>query len=265
MAEMDFMDEEAVELSLEERLRVDRLFEELCSGAALLHFASDLQTMAARQTDELLDISAKTLETDIGDCLSRLTKLMGRMGLTAVEKFVLRKPYDRGRRLFEKYQRCRISLDRLVGELDRSRIRAAKSAAALERVYEENVRCQRELQLCILAGLRAAVPGGASLGDVKALERRIHDLRISRTLSMQVAAQIRIIQENERQMAEKIQTSIIAVVPLWKTKLAMLMSLKCQAEDAMETQAAIVDAATDVMKIYARAVREHEILRTKTL
>jgi uncharacterized protein YaaN involved in tellurite resistance len=93
---------------------------------------------------------------------------------------------------------------------------------------------------------------------INRFEKRLHDLKLSRTITLQTAPQIRMIQANNRTLAEKIQTSILATIPIWKSQLVLALSIHGQ-KNAAELQKSVADTTNEMLK------KNAEMLQSSTI
>ena len=91
--------------------------------------------------------------------------------------------------------------------------------------------------------------------QINRFERRLHDLQLSRTITVQTAPQIRIIQSNNRTLAEKIQTSILATIPIWKSQMVLALSLHGQ-KNAAALQKTVSDTTNDMLRSNAELLEQ---------
>ena len=149
----------------------------------------------------------------------------------------------------------------------------------LEMLYEHNARFHAELTAYIEAGkrkleeartvelprLKAQADASGALMEaqqvrdlseqINRFERRLHDLQLSRTITVQTAPQIRIIQSNNRTLAEKIQTSILATIPIWKSQMVLALSLHGQ-KNAAALQKTVSDTTNDMLRSNAELLEQ---------
>lgn len=171
------------------------------------------------------------------------------------------------------YGEITLLVDRLAAELDRARLMLLKDISLLDTMYDKNLAAYRALSLLISAGEEAlgrfraektplsagGIPGlDGSRERAEAAERfaqRLHQLRLSQNVSLQMAAQILLSQFNQRLLADKLQQSLYQAIPLWQNQLAMALNIQRQHEhlgnyrDSMRT-------ATDAMRHNTRELKE---------
>jgi uncharacterized protein YaaN involved in tellurite resistance len=169
-----------------------------------------------------------------------------------------------------RYEKVSTQIDRIVEELEKARMQLLKDIAMLDTLYEKNHAYLSELDVYIAAGqlklnlvyeqelpefekdaAASADPADAQrLHDYKQMihrfEKKLHDLKLSRTISIQTAPQIRLIQNNDQLLVEKIQSSILNTIPLWKNQVVIAISIFRQ-NKALELQKNITKTTNDLL------------------
>ena len=182
-------------------------------------------------------------------------------------------------RFAARYQKVATSIDRIVDSLERARMGLLKDITVLDKMYDLNLEYLKQLDLYIAAGDQlledlqtraipeAEVEARASddpmaaqrLADlnqaVARFERRVHDLKLTRMIAIQTAPQIRLIQGNDQNLVEKIQSSILTTIPLWKNQIIIAISLYRQ-QRAVELQRQVSDTTNELL------TKNAELLRT---
>lgn len=181
-----------------------------------------------------------------------------------------------------KYDKAEANVDKIVKALQGHQMKLMKDAATLDKMYELNLTYFKELTMYILAGkkklaevrnveLKALVEKAHATGraedaqaaqDLEAMctrfEKKISDLDLTRTIAMQTAPQIRLVQNNEVTMVEKIQTTIVNTIPLWKSQMVLALGIANSAE-AVRAQNAVTTMTNDLLK------KNAEMLHTSTV
>ncbi len=182
-------------------------------------------------------------------------------------------------RFSARYQKVATSLERIIDALERSRMALLKDLTVLDKMYELNMDYLKQLDVYIAAGEEALqelhavkIPAleaeVAASSDVMAaqrladlqqaatrFERRLHDLKLTRMIAIQTAPQIRLIQSNDQNLVEKIQSSILTTVPLWKNQIVIAISLYRQ-QKAVELQKQVTDTTNELLAKNAELLRE---------
>ena len=235
------------------------------------------------------DFSASTLNNirskdmgDVGGMLTSLTVELQGFNFSEEEKRGLRGLLRRGQNriavLKAQFDKAEVNVNKIVSSLERHQVVLMKDIALLDRMFELNAGYFKELTMYILAGkkrlqevqdvdLKAAQEKASASGlpeDAQAandlanminrFEKKIHDLELTRMISVQMAPQIRMIQNNDAMMLEKLQTSIVSTIPLWKSQMVMALSME-HSRQAMEAQRSVNDMTNELLKKNAEALK----------
>lgn len=249
----------------------------------------------AKFADTLLDRVKGKDSGVIGDQLSSLImKIREYDPLSAEEKsgnFLAKLPIIGS--LFKKGVEAKIDhmsltsqVDSIASHLDNSMVGLLRDNERLEQLYLKNFDYYKEVSLFVEAGkakvkeiketqlpaLQKAADESKDLLDAQKVkdlmenlnrfERRLHDLEISKTISMQTAPQIRIIQNNNQQLAEKIQGSILSTLPIWKSQIVLSLSLDEQGR-AAQLQKDVSDTTNELLRKNAEALQQNSIATAK--
>ncbi len=177
-----------------------------------------------------------------------------------------------------KYDKAETSVDKIAAQLEAHQIQLMKDVAMLDQMYQVNLSYFKELSMYILAGKqrlnevrtttlpelmekakKSGLPEDAqAANDLDALcnrfEKKIHDLELTRIISIQMAPQIRLVQGNDTLMTEKIQSTIVNTIPLWKSQMVLALGLS-HSQDAMEAQRKVTDLTNELLKKNADALK----------
>ena len=170
-----------------------------------------------------------------------------------------------------KYDDTEVNVNKIVEALEAHQVQLLKDIAMLDRLYEQNLKYFKELSMYIAAGklrleefraneLQTAYDKANASGlpeDAQAakdlsdkadrFEKKIYDLELTRNISIQMAPQIRMIQSSNQLMAEKIQTSIVNTIPLWKSQMVMALGIS-HTQKAMEAQRSVTDLTNELLR-----------------
>ena len=164
-----------------------------------------------------------------------------------------------------KYAVAEVNVDRISGELEKHQLKLMKDVAVMDQMYEKNLSYFKELTMYILAGkqkleqerattlaaLREKAEDAQAANDFEnkciRFEKKLHDLELTRVISLQTAPQIRMIQNNDALMIEKIQTSIMSTIPLWKNQLVLTLGIE-NSRRAMEAQRKVTDVTNQLLQ-----------------
>ena len=178
-----------------------------------------------------------------------------------------------------KYDKAEDSVNGIVSALENHQIVLMKDIAMLDRMYEMNLAYFKELTMYILAGKKrlekersttlveltekakaSGLPEDAqAANDFSSMcdrfEKKLYDLELTRMISIQMAPQIRLIQNNDSMLSEKIQSTIVNTIPLWKSQMIISLGL-AHSSQAMDAQRAVTDMTNDLLKKNAKALHQ---------
>lgn len=178
-----------------------------------------------------------------------------------------------------KYDKCENSVNSIVSILEQHQITLLKDISMFDELYEMNLTYFKELSMYIIAGKkklkqerettlvemkekaqRTGLPEDAQAANDFAekcvrFERKLHDLELTRMVSIQMAPQIRLVQNNDTMMTEKIQTVIMNTIPLWKSQMVISLGI-AHSKQAMEAQRAVTDMTNELLRKNAEALHQ---------
>ncbi len=181
-----------------------------------------------------------------------------------------------------KYAKAEESVTMISGELERHQVVLLKDITMLDKLYEMNLDYLKELTMYIAAGKKKlayerenTLPGYLAKAKETGLpedaqaandfseicdrfERKLHDLELTRMVAIQMAPQIRLLQNNDSMMSEKIQTVLVNTIPLWKSQMVLALGI-AHSEEAMKAQRSVTDMTNELLKQNA------ETLHTSTV
>jgi len=184
--------------------------------------------------------------------------------------------------LKDRYDSAEENVDKIAKALEDHQIVLMKDAATLDKLYELNLTYFKELTMYLLAGrqrlaqvrendlveLTAKAHASGSTEDAEAVqklsaacnrfEKKLSDLDLSRTVAMQMAPQIRLVQNNEMLMIEKIQTTLVNTIPLWKSQMLLALGL-ANNEEALRAQSAVTDMTNELLRKNAEKLKQSTI------
>jgi len=257
---------------------------DVTDAQAVLSYGLPAQTRIANFADSLLS-DVRNKDAGIGgeavtDLLDKVRDLDvdalsagGRSKIPLLGRFA-----NSFERFAARYQKVATSIDHIVNALERTRMALLKDMTVLEKMYELNLDYVKQLEVYIAAGeevlrelyavkipaleaeiaIADDVMGAQRLADLRQattrFERRLHDLKLTRMVAIQTAPQIRLIQSNDQNLVEKIQTSILTTLPLWKNQIVIAISLYRQ-QNAVELQRQVSDTTNELLAKNAELLR----------
>jgi len=255
------------------------------TNTVLQYGAAAQKNIAEFSESTLNNIRTKDMG-QVGDMISNLVTELKGFNFSPEEKKGLKglfkKATNRISVLKAQYEKAETNVDKIVEMLEQHQITLMKDVALLDKMYKLNQTYFKELSMYILAGklrlkelreneLAALEAKAAETGlpeDAQAandfanmlnrFEKKIHDLELTRMISIQMAPQIRLIQNNNSLMIEKIQTSIVNTIPLWKSQMVLALGLH-HSKQAMEAQRAVTDVTNELLRRNAEALKAGSI------
>jgi len=252
----------------------------LYGAAAQKHIAdfsdSALQSVRAKDTGEVgtmltsLVVQLKNFNSDSGEDSKKGVKGLFRKGKQSLDK------------IKSSYSSVETNVDSIAKELKGHQGKLLKDVAMLDKMYEMNKGYFKELTLYIAAGdkkltetratelqeLREKAKASGEALDAQAVhdmenlcdrfEKKLFDLKLTRQVSLQMAPQIRMIQNNDTMLVEKIQSSLVNTIPLWKSQIVMALGLS-NSQNAMKAQREVTDLTNQMLK------KNAEMLKTGTI
>ena len=260
---------------------------DVSNTAQILQFGASAQKNISKFSDSVLS-EVKTKDTGkVGDLLADLvTEVKGfqadstnilnsKIGLfNSVKKQIAK--------LIAKYDKVENNIDNIEKTLEAQKLTMLKDIATFDTMYEKNLEYFKELSLYIIAGEKKleelknvtlpelqekAKQTGEQL-DAQAVkdmadiinrfEKKLYDLKTTRIISIQMAPQIRLIQNNDSELINKIQSSIINTIPLWKNQVVIALGL-ANSKSVLETQRKVTDLTNDMLKANSELLKQGTI------
>ena len=279
------------ELTPEQRNRVNEIKEsiDLMDSQAAIQYGVGAQRNISNFADNILTQIRSKDSGYVGDMMSELMIKVKDVGVdklgeeSFLDKLPILKDASRSLRKFmQRYETLEVQIDRIEGELDRARMELLKDIGMFDNLYEKNLDYFRELQVYITAGeekiseiRRETIPAlreqAQAKGDpmsaqlvtdfedtVNRFEKKVHDLKLSRTIALQTAPQIRLIQNNDKLLVDKIQTAVLNTIPLWKSQIVIALGLSRQ-KSALKMQREVSDATNALLKKNAELLKQNTI------
>ena len=239
----------------------------------ILQYGAGTQKKMAHFSDTALE-NVKTQDLgEIGELISNVVGELKDFDVQEEGKFFgfFRKQTSKIENLKNKYDKAQANVEKITDSLQQHQVRLMKDSAMLDKMYEQNLNYFKELTMYILAGKKkleetrngklAEMKNKAALSglpeDAQAardldekcsrFEKKLHDLELTRTIAMQTAPQIRLIQNNDTVMVEKIQTTIVNTIPLWKSQMVLALGIAHSAE-AAQAQRQVTDITNELLR-----------------
>lgn len=244
------------------------------SGVVLQYGAAAQKNIANFSESTLNAVRTK----DMGELGDMVSNLLGELkGFSAAEEEkkglfgMFKKASNNIQNMKIKYDKAEANVDKIAEQLEQHQVVLMKDVALLDQMYEKNLEYFKQLSMYILAGEKkladerattlqelyakataSGLPEDAqAANDYAALcdrfEKKLYDLKLTRQISIQMGPQIRMIQNNDTLMTEKIQTSLVNTIPLWKSQMVLALGIS-HSKQAMEAQRAVSDMTNDLLK-----------------
>ncbi len=190
----------------------------------------------------------------------------------------LKKSANKTTALKARYDKASVNIERICTALESHQVRLLKDVAMLDKLYDMNKAYFKELSMYLLAGkkkleqtrsvelpalqekaARTGLPEDAqAASDLSALcnrfEKKLYDLELTRTISIQMAPQLRLVQNNDTQMAEKIQSTLMNTIPLWKSQMALSLGI-AHSQQALKAQKEVTDMTNMLLRKNAETLK----------
>lgn len=245
----------------------------------ILQYGAGTQKKMADFSDTAL---ANVRTQDLGEVGDLLVNVMGELkGLDQEEEKGIfgffKKQSNKLELMKSKYAKAEVNVEKICSALEQHQVRLLKDSAVLDKMYGQNLAYFKELTMYILAGkqklqdvregklkeLEATAQRTGLAEDAQAardlaekcnrFEKKIYDLELTRTISIQTAPQIRMIQNNDTVMVEKIQTTLVNTIPLWKNQMVLALGI-AHSTEAATAQRQVNDVTNALLKKNAEAL-----------
>ena len=273
-------------LSTEEKAQVDAFSKQIniADTQQVIQYGAGAQKKMADFSESALD---RVRTQDLGEAGNLIANVVTELKSfdTEEEKGIFgffKKQANKVTALKARYDKVEANVDKIVKALETHQITLMKDAAMLDKLYELNLTYFKELTMYLLAGrkrlaevregeLQELIAKAKQTGrteDVEAVqklesscdrfEKKLMDLDLTRTIAMQMAPQIRLVQNNEMLMIEKIQTTLVNTIPLWKSQMVLALGM-ANNEAALRAQSAVSDMTNELLKKNAEKLKQSTI------
>lgn len=244
---------------------------------SVISFGTAAQSELARFSDTILDQIRNKDSGQVGEALSGL---LGRVqeldagGLDPNKSSGFARVFGgfraEARKFINRYDKMSVSIEKIIDALEKNKVQLIRDITMLDIMYVKNLEHLKQLDIFIMAGslklqelnnkvlpaLREQALGSGDAMDsqkvkdamdlVNRFEKKVHDLKLTRMIAIQTAPQIRLIQSNDQMLVERIQSSILNTIPLWKNQIVIAITLLRQ-QDALKLQRSVTDATNDLL------------------
>jgi len=263
----------------------------LMDSATPLNFGAPAQKEIAQFSDSILSKVRAKDSGEVGTLLNDLVSKVKGFDVSEKKSFLSSIPIlgslvEKGNDIMQGYEKLSTQVEKIQGGLERFKTKLMEDVVMFDTLYEKNLNYFKDLQLYIRAGeekldemrtvtLPKLKAQAAEKNDPMAVqvvndfeqsvdrfEKKIHDLKISKTLAIQTAPQIRLIQNNDRVLIDRVQSAIYHTIPLWKNQMVIALGLTRQKE-VIEMQRAVADATNDLLRRNAEMLKQNSVETAK--
>lgn len=276
--------QEEIPLTMEEEKMVEQFAEQihLENSSQILQYGASAQKKMADFSETALDhVRSKDLG-EIGQMLSNVVTELKSFDVQEEEKNGLfgffKKSSNKISGMKARYAKAETNVTQICNILENHQIQLMKDVAVLDQLYELNKTYFKELTMYIMAGKRklekvrqqelpvlmekaqntGSPEDAQAVNDLNAscnrFEKKLHDLDLTRMISIQMAPQIRLVQNNDTTMSEKIQSTIVNTIPLWKSQMVLALGI-AHSEQAIQAQREVTDMTNELLRKNAAALK----------
>ena len=268
-------------LTAEERAEVDRFASQidLTNSSMILQYGVGTQKKMADFSENALE-NVKTKDLgEVGELLTGVVKELKSFDEEEKGFFgIFKKTSDKLQSMKVKYSKAETNINQICKVLETHQVQLLKDIAILDKMYELNLTYFKELSMYILAGKKkleevrsstlkdmiqkaqvSGLPEDAQTArDLESMctrfEKKIYDLELTRTISMQTAPQLRLVQNNDTMMVEKIQSTIMNTIPLWKSQMVLALGVE-HSTQAAKAQREVTDMTNELLRKNAEKLK----------
>lgn len=263
-------------LTEEERKMVDDFSKQINlndTNGILQYGVGTQKKMADFSETALKNVKTKDLG-EVGTMISGLVTELKSFDVEEEEKGFLgffKKQANKVENLKNRYDKAEVNVEKIADALEKHQVRLLKDSAMMDKMYEQNLLYFKELSMYIQAGKqRLAQTRNGKLHDLEEkakmtglpedaqaakdldskcarFEKKLHDLELTRMISLQTAPQIRLVQNNDTMMAEKIQTTLVNTIPLWKSQMVLALGI-AHSTEAAQAQSQVSDLTNELLR-----------------
>lgn len=279
------------QLTDEEKKMIDEFASQIdiTKTNSILQYGSAAQNKVAEFSEGILKNVKDDELGDVGDELTKLVREINNFKINKNEGFfskLFKKGADNVQDLKVKYDSAEENVEKVVNILEKHQVTLLKDISLLDQLYEKNLVNYKELTMYILAGYKAlekiknvdlanalnktkesGLPEDSQTANdlsncINRFEKKLHDLELTRTVSIQMAPQIRLIQNNDTQMVEKIQSTIVNTIPVWKSQMLIALGIN-HSKEALKAENEVSEMTNRMLKENAENIKAATIETAK--
>ena len=246
-------------------------------------YGADAQKKVSEFSDTILATVKNTDSGEVGDILTKLiTELKGFEGVTEQPKGLAKLFFSAKKQLAAvqaRYDVVSANVETIASNLEQHQVQLLKDVAMFNQLYDKNLEYFRELTMYIAAGeMRLEEIRNTDLAELRKkaeatgdtmdaqnakdladqcdrFEKKLHDLKLTRQVALQMAPQIRMLQNNNALLVERIQSTLVNTLPLWKNQMVLAIGLQ-HSQQAMKAQKAVTDATNELLRKNAETLKQ---------
>lgn len=258
---------------------------DITEAATVLQYGANSQQKIADFSDTALkNVRTKDLDT-VGQTMADLVGELKGFKIDEEEKGIVawfKKTVNKVDNLKNRYAKASDNVDKIIKILEEHQITLLKDIELLDQLYEKNLTNYKELSMYIMAGKKAldrikneelpkalekakqsGAPEDAQVANdlenaINRFEKKIHDLELTRVVAVQMSPQIRLVQNNDILMTEKIQSTLVNTIPIWKSQMLIALGL-AHSKDALRVQSEVSDMTNKMLKENAKNLKQATI------
>lgn len=279
------LDASYAELSEDEKKVVDDFATkiDITETTSILQYGAAAQTKVADFSENALR-NVQSKEKDLGEVGKSLSELVNHLNNFSVneEEGFFSKLFKKGanniKNLQTKYSECEVNVEKIVDILEKHQVTLLKDISVLDQLYEKNLVNFKELTMYILSGYKALdkikkedlpaalkkaeesgkpedAQAANDLGNaINRFEKKLHDLELTRVVAIQMGPQIRLVQNNDTAMVEKIQSTLVNTIPLWKSQMLIALGIN-HSKEALKAQNEVTEMTNRMLKENAQNLK----------
>lgn len=248
----------------------------------VLLYGADAQKKVADFSDSALATVRTNQTGEVGDMLVRLVSEIKGFGSEAEKPGGIKGLFWNAQKAIEemknKYEKVEINVDAIATSLENHQVQLLKDVSMFNHLYDMNTQYFKELTMYIIAGgkkldevrattlqelKRKATQSGDAMDAQRAndlaaacdrFEKKLHDLKLTRTVALQMAPQIRLLQSNDSLLVERIQSTLSNTLPLWKSQIVIALGMQ-RSQEALRAQTAVTDMTNELLKKNAEKLK----------
>ena len=277
-------------LSPEQRSRVEQIRDgiNLMDTQTAIVYGVGAQRDIAGFSEQILTKVRNKDSGYVGELMSDLVIKVKEVGVDELDDGFLDKiPFINNaaralKKFIQRYEKLEVQIDQIEHELEQARMAMLKDITVFDGLFEKNLEYFRDLQVYIVAGeeklaelrdqtipalrAEAQAKGDAMSAQVvrdfedtvNRFEKKVYDLKLSKTIAIQTAPQLRLIQNNDKVLVDKIQTALLSTIPLWKSQIVIALGLERQ-KNVLELQRSVTDATNELLTKNAELLRQNSV------